>query len=55
MPLAGSMAARGEPNVVGVLAAGTLGSVAGALPWYGADMVLGPVRLKKMADTTGDG
>ena len=32
MPLAGFVAARGELNVVGVLAAGTLGSVVGALP-----------------------
>ena len=32
MPLAGFAAARGELNVVGVLAAGTLGSVVGALP-----------------------
>jgi len=55
VPLAGSVAARGEPNVVGVLVAGTLGSVAGALPWYGVGVILAQVRLKKMAETTGDG
>ena len=53
MPLAGFVAARGELNVVGVLAAGTLGSFVGALPWYGAGVVLGQVRLKKLADQHG--
>ena len=34
MPLAGFVAARGELDVLGVIAAGTAGSVAGTLPWY---------------------
>jgi membrane protein DedA with SNARE-associated domain len=53
MPLAGFVAARGELNLVGVLAAGTLGSVVGALPWYGAGVVFGQDRLKKLADQHG--
>lgn len=50
MPFAGFVAARGELNVVGVLVAGTAGSVAGALPWYYAAKVYGCERLKKLAD-----
>jgi len=49
MPFAGFVAARGELNVVGVLLAGTAGSVAGALPWYYAARVYGCERLKRLA------
>ena len=34
MPLAGFVAARGELQIALVILAGTLGSLAGALPWY---------------------
>lgn len=50
MPFAGFVAARGDLNVVGVLIAGTAGSVAGALPWYYAAKVYGCERLRKLAD-----
>jgi len=50
MPFAGFVAARGDLNVVGVLLAGTAGSVAGALPWYYAGKVYGKERLEKLAD-----
>jgi len=50
MPFAGFVAARGDLNVVGVLFAGTAGSVVGALPWYYAAKVYGCERLKKLAD-----
>lgn len=50
MPFAGFVAARGDLNVVGVLIAGTAGSVIGALPWYYAANVYGCERLKKLAD-----
>ena len=50
MPFAGFVAARGELNVVGVLLAGTAGSVAGALPWYYAGKVYGKERLEAFAD-----
>jgi membrane protein DedA with SNARE-associated domain len=49
MPFAGFVAARGDLNVVGVLVAGTAGSVAGALPWYYAARVYGCERLKRLA------
>ncbi|MGV3740798.1 MAG: DedA family protein [Burkholderiaceae bacterium] len=53
MPLAGFIAARGELNVVGVLAAGTAGSVIGALPWYYAGKWYGLERLQRLADRHG--
>ena len=49
MPFAGFVVARGDLNLVGVLLAGTAGSVAGALPWYYAARVYGCERLKRMA------
>jgi membrane protein DedA with SNARE-associated domain len=49
MPFAGFVAARGELTLAGVLIAGTLGSVAGALPWYYAGKVYGRHRIKKLA------
>jgi membrane protein DedA with SNARE-associated domain len=53
MPFAGFVVARGELGLVGVLAAGTLGSVAGALPWYYLAKVYGRDRLKKLAARRG--
>jgi membrane protein DedA with SNARE-associated domain len=49
MPFAGFVAARGDLNVLGVLLAGTAGSVAGALPWYYGARVYGCERLKRLA------
>jgi membrane protein DedA with SNARE-associated domain len=49
MPLAGFMAARGDFNVVLVVLAGSLGSVAGATFWYYVGRWLGCDRLKRLA------
>lgn len=49
MPFAGFLAARGELHPVGVVAAGTIGSLLGALPWYWAGRKLGADRLKDLA------
>lgn len=49
MPLAGFIAARGELNVVGVLLAGIVGSLAGAVLWYFIGRWLGAERLKRWA------
>src|SRR5690349_12052648 len=49
MPFAGFLAARGELNPFGVVAAGTCGSVLGALPWYWAGRKVGADRLKDLA------
>jgi membrane protein DedA with SNARE-associated domain len=48
MPLAGFVAARGELGLPGVIAAGALGSILGALPWYWAGHAFGPNRLKSL-------
>jgi membrane protein DedA with SNARE-associated domain len=49
MPFAGFVVARGDLTLAGVLIAGTLGSVVGALPWYYAGKVYGRDRVKKLA------
>lgn len=53
MPFAGFTASRGELSFVGVLIAGTLGSLVGALPWYLAGYKIGCKRLASWADKHG--
>lgn len=53
MPFAGFLAARGELHPALVVAAGTLGSLAGALPWYLIGRKLGADRLKSLAERHG--
>jgi membrane protein DedA with SNARE-associated domain len=49
MPFAGFVVARGDLHLVGVLVAGTAGSLAGALPWYFGARYYGCARLKRLA------
>lgn len=53
MPLAGFTAARGDLNLIGVMLAGSIGTVAGALPWYYAGRHVGEAQLKRWADRHG--
>lgn len=53
MPFAGFVAARGDLNGIGVLLAGTAGSVLGTLPWYVAGRFLSVQRLKAWAGRHG--
>jgi membrane protein DedA with SNARE-associated domain len=53
MPLAGFISRQGELSLAGVIAAGTLGSVLGALPLYYLGRKLGAERLKTLADRHG--
>ena len=53
MPFAGFVAARGELHPLGVLAAGTVGSLLGAMPWYLLARRWGSERLKRLADRHG--
>jgi len=53
MPLAGFTAARGDLTLLGVVVAGTAGSVIGALPWYYAGALLGTRRLETLASRYG--
>lgn len=53
MPLAGFQAAGGELHIVGVVAAGTGGSLAGAFVWYFLGRWIGLERLQRWADRNG--
>lgn len=53
MPLAGYLAAEGRLDLVLVLAAGTAGSVAGALVWYELARLLGEARFLALIDRWG--
>ncbi|WP_315760512.1 DedA family protein [Sphingomonas sp. Y38-1Y] len=53
MPMAGFTASKGELSIVGVLIAGTAGTVAGAIFWYTVARWLGEERLKNWADRHG--
>ena len=53
MPLAGFMATQDRLSLVGVIVAGTLGSVLGALPLYYLGRKMGDERLKSFADRHG--
>jgi membrane protein DedA with SNARE-associated domain len=53
MPLAGYTAAQGDANIVLVIVAGTIGSLAGAFLWYWIGFAIGEDRLKHFADRYG--
>lgn len=53
MPAAGAASTKGELNLLGVIIAGTLGSVLGALPLYYLGAAIGQERLKKWAEKNG--
>lgn len=49
MPLAGYTASQGQLSIIGVIVAGTAGSVLGAVFWYYVAKWLGEERLKRWA------
>jgi membrane protein DedA with SNARE-associated domain len=55
MPLAGYTASLpdGKLQLVPAIAAGVIGTVLGALPWYFAGSILGAERLERLADRYG--
>lgn len=53
MPLAGFTANQGKLSLVGVIIAGTIGSVLGTLPLYYIGRTIGEERLKTWADKHG--
>ncbi|WP_108396702.1 DedA family protein [Devosia submarina] len=53
MPFAGYVAANGELNVIGVLVAGTLGSLVGTSAWYFAARLLGLDRFVWLCNKLG--
>ncbi len=53
MPFAGFAAASGDLNVLGVIVAGTTGSIAGTLMWYYAARLLGLDRFRALCNRFG--
>ncbi|HWT30004.1 MAG TPA: DedA family protein [Propylenella sp.] len=53
MPLAGYIAAQGQANIVLIIVAGTIGSLAGGFFWYAIGRWVGEERLKRIADRYG--
>ena len=53
MPMAGFTAGKGQLSIVGVLLAGTAGTLAGALFWYAIARQLGEERLRRWAERHG--
>jgi membrane protein DedA with SNARE-associated domain len=53
MPLAGYTAAQGNANILLVIVAGALGSLAGAYVWYALGYWIGEEGLKRFADRHG--
>lgn len=53
MPLAGFLAAQGKMSFAGIVVAGTIGSVFGALPLYWIGLKLGKARLERLAERHG--
>lgn len=53
MPFAGFVAARGDLNGIGVVLAGSAGSLAGTLPWYWVGRRIGRERLGRWVERHG--
>lgn len=53
MPLAGFVADRGQMNFWGAVAAGSVGSLAGAMAWYAVGRAVGERRLRAWIDRHG--
>jgi membrane protein DedA with SNARE-associated domain len=53
MPLAGFTVAKGDMQLIPAVAAGVIGTVLGALPWYYAGKFIGEPRLRHLADRYG--
>lgn len=53
MPLAGFTASNGDMQLSLAIAAGTIGTILGALPWYYAGKLLSEERLRNLADKYG--
>jgi membrane protein DedA with SNARE-associated domain len=53
MPLAGFTAAQGKMNIAGAIAAGVIGTMLGAIPWYYLGSILGEERLRNLIDKYG--
>ncbi|NJK75484.1 MAG: DedA family protein [Richelia sp. CSU_2_1] len=53
MPLAGFTVSRGDMQMIPAIAAGVIGTVLGAFPWYYAGKLISEERLRNLADKYG--
>src|SRR5919112_117237 len=53
MPLAGFTAARGQMSILGVILAGTLGSIAGNAVWFELARAFRTARTRRVAERHG--
>ena len=53
MPLAGFVSEQGGLNIFGAIAAGSVGSLAGAFGWYYIGRLVGEMRLRNWVDRHG--
>lgn len=53
MPFAGFVSEQGELSFIGVIAAGTIGSVLGTLPFYYLGLIIGEDQIKSWAQKYG--
>ena len=53
MPFGGFVSSQGELSLVGVVLAGTVGSLVGTLPWYWVGRRIGRDRLRRWAERHG--
>ncbi len=53
MPLAGFTIAQGKMDFVPAIAAGVIGTVVGALPWYYVGLLVGEENVRRLADRYG--
>ncbi|MGL5059519.1 MAG: DedA family protein [Microcoleus sp.] len=53
MPLAGFTVSKGDLQMVPAIAAGVIGTILGAFPWYYAGKLLSEERLRSLADKYG--
>ena len=54
MPLAGYLSSQGKLSLIGAIVAGTVGSVLGALPFYGVARWFGHDRMSAFVERHGD-
>ena len=53
MPFAGFAAAEGDLNIVGVIIAGSIGSILGAIPWYILGRLMSADRFRQFLEKYG--
>ncbi|BAQ63547.1 alkaline phosphatase like protein [Geminocystis sp. NIES-3709] len=53
MPLAGFTVSQGKMELIPAIAAGVIGTILGAFPWYYLGIIVDEIKLEKLADQYG--